>query len=69
MNNKVDRFAKSSLIAGSTVGDYISSKFPFEQISVDIGSKNVVGSLEKAFAKACGLRSARNVSTTPPSNV
>jgi len=38
---------------------YITSQFPFEQISVDIGSKKATGSLEKAFAKAYSLYFAR----------
>lgn len=59
MNDIVDNVAKRALIAGYASDEYISSKFPFEQLSVTLSDEKVTGSLRKAFERFWGATVAR----------
>ena len=59
MNNVVDNLCKRALIAGYASNKYISSKFPFEQISIQLEKEKVTGSLCKAFERFWGAKEAR----------
>ena len=58
MNDVVDTVAKRALIAGYALNEFISSKFPFEKLSVTLDGTKVTGSLRKAFESFWGAKEA-----------
>jgi hypothetical protein len=58
INIKVDRLAKTSLVAAIADNVYIDSGFPGEHITVSTDGRKVTGSLKKAFERYWGAKQA-----------
>ena len=61
INIKVDRLAKTSLVAAIADNVYIDSGFPGEHITVSTDGRKVTGSLKKAFERYWGAKQARKL--------